>query len=83
MLMMLSCEDTSGEVRMFRARTWGLLRAGRFTLVGSRVLDYRRGGPKSWTTNEEVRRVGLRAGRFVGAGPRVGKFVEACYIPGP
>ena len=32
----------------------------------------------SWTTGREVRRVGLRAGRFVEAGPRAGKFVEAC-----
>jgi len=43
--MMLSCEDTSGEVRMFCAHTLELLRAGRFVAVGSRVLDYGRGGP--------------------------------------
>jgi len=38
---MLSCEDTSEEVGMFRAHTWGLLQAGRLVVVGSRVLDYR------------------------------------------
>jgi len=54
--MMLSCEDMSGEVRMFRAHTWGLLRAGMFVVVGSRVLDYGRGGPWSWTTSGKVRR---------------------------
>jgi len=43
--MMLSCEDTSGEVRMFRAHTWELLRARRIIAVGSRMLDYERGGP--------------------------------------
>jgi len=42
--MILSCEDTSGEVRMFCAHTWGLLQEGRFVVVGSRVLDYRQGG---------------------------------------
>jgi len=30
--MMLSCENTSGEVCMFRAHTWGLLRSGRFAV---------------------------------------------------
>jgi len=39
-MMLLSCEDMSGEVRMFCAHTWGLLRAGRFVVVGSCVLDY-------------------------------------------
>ena len=43
--MVLSCEDTSGEVRMFRDHTLGLLRAGRFVAVGSHMLDYGRGGP--------------------------------------
>jgi len=43
--MMLSCENTSGEVRMFCAHTWGLLWAERFVTVGSCVLDYGRGGP--------------------------------------
>jgi len=43
--MMLSCEDMSGKVRMFRAHTQGLLRVGRFVVFGSRVLDYGRGGP--------------------------------------
>jgi len=33
-----------------------------------------------WTTGGEVRRVGLRAGRFVEVGPRASRFVEACYI---
>jgi len=28
-----------------------------------------------WTTGGKVRRVGLRAGKFVEAGPRAGKFV--------
>jgi len=28
----------------------------------------------------EVRRVGLRVGKFVEAGPRIGRFVEASYI---
>jgi len=28
-----------------------------------------------WTTGGQVRRVGLRAGRFVEAGPRAGRFV--------
>jgi len=33
----------------------------------SRMLDYERAGSQSWTMGEEVRRVGPRAGRFVGA----------------
>jgi len=51
--MIISCEDTGGEVRMFRAHTWELLEAGRFvvgwiTRVGLRArksvgLDYGRG----------------------------------------
>jgi len=36
-----------------------------------------------WTSGREVRRVGLRAGRFVEARPQAGRFVEACYILGP
>ena len=32
-----------------------------------------------WTTSGKVRRVGLRAGRFIEVGPQVGRFVEA-YI---
>ena len=32
-----------------------------------------------WTTGGEVRRVGLRAGKFVEAGPRAGRFMKA-YI---
>jgi len=36
-----------------------------------------------WTIGGEVRRVGLRAGRFVEARPRAGRFVEASYILGP
>jgi len=61
--MILSCEDTSGEVHMFRAHTWELLRAGRFiagwiTRVGLQVgrsveLDYEQEG--SWTTSGQVR----------------------------
>jgi len=43
--LILSCEDTSGEVCMFRAHTGEMLRAGRFITGGSCVLDYRRGGP--------------------------------------
>jgi len=43
--MKLSCEDTSGDVHMLCAHTWGLLRAGRFVVVGSRVLDYERRVP--------------------------------------
>ena len=31
----------------------------------------------------EVRRVGLRAGRVIEAGPRAGKFVEVLYILSP
>jgi len=38
--MMLLCEDTNGEVHMFHAQTWGLLRVWMFVVVGSRVLDY-------------------------------------------
>jgi len=30
--MMLSCEDMSGKIRMFRAHTWGLLRTERFVV---------------------------------------------------
>jgi len=29
----------------------------------------------SWTTEGQVRRAGLRAGRFVEAGPRAGRFM--------
>ena len=36
-----------------------------------------------WTTGGEVRRVRLRARRFVEARPQVGRFVEASYILGP
>ena len=36
-----------------------------------------------WTTGGEVRRIGLRARRFVEARPRAGRFVEGCYILGP
>jgi len=36
-----------------------------------------------WTTGGEVRIVGLRAGRFVDAGPQAVRFVEACHILGP
>jgi len=32
-------------------------------------------GHMCWTTGEQVRRAGLRAGRFVEAGPRAGRFV--------
>ena len=49
------------------------MRAGRFVVGGSRLLDY------GW----EVRRVGLQARKFVKAGPRVGRFVEALYILSP
>jgi len=52
--MILSCEDKSGDVRMFCAHTKELLRVGRFiaswiTCVGLRVersveLDYEWGG---------------------------------------
>jgi len=44
-MMMLSCEDTSREVRMFHAHTWGLLWERRFIVFGSCVLDYGWGGP--------------------------------------
>jgi len=30
---------------MFRAHTWEMLRAGRYVVGGSRVLDYERAGP--------------------------------------
>jgi len=43
--MMLSCEDTSGEVRVFHAHTWWLLRVGRFVPIRSRMLNYGWGGP--------------------------------------
>jgi len=43
-IMILSCGDMSKEVRMFRAHTWEMLRAGRFVAGGSRVLDYGWGG---------------------------------------
>ncbi|QCD87414.1 hypothetical protein DEO72_LG3g1950 [Vigna unguiculata] len=36
-----------------------------------------------WTMGSEVRRVGLRAGRFVEATPRADMFVGASYIMGP
>ena len=43
-ILILSCGDTSGEVRMFGAHTQEMLRAGRFVAGRSRVLDYGRGG---------------------------------------
>jgi len=36
-----------------------------------------------WAMGGEVRRVGLRAGRFVEAGPRATRFVKASYILSP
>ena len=48
---------------------------GRYVACGSRVLDYGRVGPYSRTMSEEVRRVRLREGRFVEAGPRAGRFM--------
>jgi len=39
-----------------------MLRAGRFVVGGSRVLDYGRVGSKSWTTSGEVRRARLWGG---------------------
>jgi len=36
-----------------------------------------------WTTGGEVHRFGLRAGRFVEAGQRVGRFVGASCILSP
>ena len=36
-----------------------------------------------WTTSGDVRRVGLRAGRFVEVEPRAGRFVGASYILDP
>jgi len=50
---------------MFRAHIREMLHAGRYIASGSRVLDYER----------QVHRVGLRAGRFVEAGPQAGMFV--------
>jgi len=50
---------------MFRAHIREMLRSERYVAGGSRVLDYGR----------QVRRVGLRAGRFVEARPRAGRFV--------
>ena len=72
--------DAGGEVRIFLYCYVGI-RARRFvcfvltleaTMSGevhsrcSRMLDYERAGSLSWTTGREVRRVGPRAGRFVG-----------------
>jgi len=65
------------------------IRAGRFVCSvltlerccerrGSEMVDH-----VYWTTGGEVRRVELRAGRFVEAGPRVGRFVWASHIPSP
>jgi len=36
-----------------------------------------------WTMSGEVRRVGLRAGRFIEVGPRAGRFMKASYILSP
>ena len=52
------------------------------------VWGYERGGsyvPCSHlrATTSEVRRVGLRAGRFIEVGPRVSRYMEAWYILGP
>jgi len=32
----------------------------------------------TWTTDGEVRRVGLQVGRFIETRPRAGRFVETC-----
>ena len=65
------------------------IRAGRFVCyVLTLKICCERGGRylvdhMCWTTGEEVRRVGLRAGRFVEAGPRESRFVGASYILSP
>ncbi|QCD79187.1 hypothetical protein DEO72_LG1g2826 [Vigna unguiculata] len=60
---------------MFRAHTREMLRAGRYVTDRSHVFEYGRASPYSRTTSGEVRRAGLRAGMFIEAGPRAGKFV--------
>ncbi|QCD79081.1 hypothetical protein DEO72_LG1g2719 [Vigna unguiculata] len=67
-------DATRGEVRDWWITCVGL-RAGRYGTGGSHVLDYGRAGPWSRTTSGEVRRVGLRARRFVEARPRAGRVV--------
>jgi len=54
-----------------------MLRAGRYVVGGSHVLDYGWAGPHSKTTSGQVRRAELRAGRFIEAGPQAGRFVRA------
>jgi len=45
---------------------------------GSWLVDH-----MCWTIGREVRRVGLRAGRFIEAGPRADRFVWASHILSP
>ncbi|QCD99660.1 hypothetical protein DEO72_LG7g944 [Vigna unguiculata] len=51
-----------------------MLRAGRYVVGGSHVLDYGWAGPHSKTTSGQVRRAELRAGRFIEAGPQAGSL---------
>jgi len=65
--------NMNGEVHINDFLVWGYERGGSYVSCSHlRVV-----------ASGEVRRVGLRAGRFVEVGPRVGRFVEAWYILGP
>jgi len=52
----------------FRAHTWGVATSGK---VGS-WMDH-----ACWTTGGEVRRIGLRVGRYVEVVPQANMLVEA------
>ena len=80
--------NMSGEGHINDALVWGYERGGSYVLCSNlrgvasvevcNWMDH-----ACWTMGGEVRRVGLRAGRFVEVGPRTDRFVEAWYILGP
>jgi len=64
-IRLLSCGDTSEVGICF------VLTLERCCMLGGTwLVDH-----MCWTTGSQVRRAGLRAGRFVEAGPRAGRFV--------
>jgi len=54
--MILSCEDTSGEVIMFHAHTLELLRAERFNCMNHTCWITGEEVHNGWTTSGKVRR---------------------------
>ena len=80
--------NMSGKVHINDALMWGYEQGGLYVLC-SYLRATTSGKVRSWidhacwTTGGEVRRVGLRAGRFVEVGPWTDKFMETLYILDP